>query len=158
MAQASLLSRVRWALRAGRSERDWGATAPLDEELAEEDSPRFSRLKVVVSGEMDDYTAASSNGTAVNTFVTNDDDDESLLGSPGVTTETCQNCTKNKERGKRRRVMRKLALAAALYFLFMIGELVGKREKNVIYLSTAWSAEGLLEKLNLSVWSLTKTW
>ncbi|KAI4888550.1 hypothetical protein NFI96_001555 [Prochilodus magdalenae] len=136
MAGVDFMSRMRSVLRRERSDRDWSSTAPLDEELVEEDSPRFSRLKVVVSGEMDNYTTTSSNGTPVNTFVTNaDDDDESMLGlssgsgSPGVAAEPCESCTKKKEQLKRSRVMRKLALAAMLYFLFMIGELIGKREE-----------------------------
>ncbi|XP_037396061.1 zinc transporter 4 [Pygocentrus nattereri] len=143
MAGVDFMSRMRSVLRRERWDRDWSDSAPLDEELAEEDSPRFSRLKVVVSGEMDDYTAASSNGTAVNTFVTNaDDDDESLLGlssspgSPGVAVETCESCAKKKERHKRSRVMRKLALAAVLYFLFMIGELVGGYIANSLAIMT----------------------
>ncbi|KAG9273493.1 zinc transporter 4 [Astyanax mexicanus] len=144
MSGMDFLSRMRSALRRERSDRDWSATTPLDEELAEEDSPRFSRLKVVVSGEMEDYTAASSNGTTVNTFLTNgDDDDDSLLGlssgsgSPGVTAaEACESCARRKERHKQSRVMRKLALAAVLYFLFMIGELVGGYMANSLAIMT----------------------
>lgn len=143
MSGVNFMSRVRSALRRERLDRDWSATAPLDEELVEEDSPRFNRLKVVVSGEMDDYTAASSNGTTVNTFVTNgDDDDDSLLGlssgsgSPGVATETCESCARRKERRKQSRVMKKLAMAAVLYFLFMIGELVGGYVANSLAIMT----------------------
>lgn len=128
------MTRVRSAFKKEREDWDLSDTAPFDlssDELVEDETPKFNKLKVVVSGEMDDYSAgAPSNGMSVNTLVVDDDDSllgsSSSLGSPGLNMDPCDSCTKKRERVKQRRVMKKLACAALLYFLFMIGELIGK--------------------------------
>ncbi|XP_064846204.1 zinc transporter 4 isoform X2 [Oncorhynchus masou masou] len=132
---ASFISKVRSAFRKEPEDWDLSDTAPFDlsgDELAEDEAPKFNKLKVVVSGEMEDYAAgAPSNGVAVNTVVVDDDDSlldssSGSLGSPGVNMDRsqCESCTKKREGVKRRRVMKKLACASVLYFLFMIGELI----------------------------------
>lgn len=121
-----------------REPTDWDlsdtATFDLSDELVEDETPKFNKLKVVVSGDMSDYSAgAPANGVAVNTLVVaadNDDDDsllDSNLGSPGLNMDPCDSCIKKRESVKHRRVMKRLAVAAVLYFLFMIGELIGKQ-------------------------------
>lgn len=134
MSGGNLLSKVKSAFR--RETRDWDLsdTAPFDfsDDLVEDETPKFNKLKVVVSGEMSDYSVgAPSNGVAVNTLVVADDDDSLLdssssLGSPGLNMDPCDTCTKKKEKIKQRRVMKRLVIAALLYFLFMIGEIIGK--------------------------------
>ncbi|KAF4071777.1 hypothetical protein AMELA_G00266580 [Ameiurus melas] len=141
MSGADLLSRVSSVFRRERTDWDLSDTAAFDfsEDLAEDEMPRFNKLKVVVSAEMDEYTGSSPNGAAVSTFIRDgqDDDDDSLLGSTsGLGAEPCENCTKRKEDVKRRRVMKKLAMAAVLYFLFMIGELVGGYIANSLAIMT----------------------
>lgn len=134
MSGGNILSKVRSAFRRERSDWDLSDTAPFDfsDELVEDETPKFNKLKVVVSGEMSDYSAgASSNGVAVNTLVVADDDDSLLessssLGSPGLDMDPCDNCTKKRERIKHRRVMKRLIIAAVLYFLFMTGEIIGE--------------------------------
>lgn len=131
MSGANFMARMKSAFRKEREDWDLSDTAPFDfsDDLADDEMPKFNKLKVVVSGEMDDYSAgAASNGTSVNTIVVDDDDSllDSSLGSPGVNMDPCENCLKRKERVKQRRVMKKLGCAAVLYFLFMIGELIGK--------------------------------
>uniref|UniRef100_A0A8C8J6D2 Solute carrier family 30 member 4 n=1 Tax=Oncorhynchus tshawytscha TaxID=74940 RepID=A0A8C8J6D2_ONCTS len=132
---ASFMSKVRSAFRKEPEDWDLSDTAPFDlsgDELAEDEAPKFNKLKVVVSGEMEDYAAgAPSNGVAVNTVVVDDDDSlldssSGSLGSPGVNMDRsqCESCTRKREGVKRRRVMKKLACASVLYFLFMIGELI----------------------------------
>lgn len=139
MSGGSLLSKVRSAFRKEPSDWDLSDTAPFDfsDELVEDEAPKFNKLKVVVSGEMSDYSAgAPSNGVAVNTLVVAADDDDSLLesssslGSPGLNMDPCDSCTKKRERIKHRRVMKRLVVAAVLYFLFMTGEIVGKHVRS----------------------------
>lgn len=126
------MSKVRSAFRRERSDWDLSDAAPFDfsDELVEDETPKFNKLKVVVSGEMSDYAAgAPSNGVTVSTVVA--DDDDSLLdsssssGCPGLNMDPCDNCTKKRERIKHRRVMKRLIIAAVLYFLFMTGEIIG---------------------------------
>ncbi|MGH0134983.1 UNVERIFIED_CONTAM: hypothetical protein FKN15_008886 [Acipenser sinensis] len=99
----------------------------LDEEL-----PKFNKLRVVVSDEMSDssvipHAASAVNGRRINSAVS---DDDSLLGSssslqnPGIHLDQCDGCTKKKEQFNQKKVKKKLAFAAILYFLFMIGELI----------------------------------
>ncbi|XP_028812523.1 putative proton-coupled zinc antiporter SLC30A4 isoform X2 [Denticeps clupeoides] len=142
MSGANILTRVKNVFK--REPEDWNLSdsAPFDfsDDLVEDDVPKFNKLKVVVSGEMDDYSAgAASNGVPVNTMVVDDDDpllDSSGLGSPGVNMDSCESCLKKKEQVKRRRVMKRLGCAAVLYFLFMIGELIGGYVANSLAIMT----------------------
>ncbi|KAG7468092.1 hypothetical protein MATL_G00139040 [Megalops atlanticus] len=142
MSGPNLLTRMKSVFKKEPADWNLSDTAAFDfsDELMEEDIPKFNKLKVVVSGEMDDYSAgAQANGAPVNTLV---DDDDSLLGSssslgsPGVNLDNCEGCTKRKEHTKQRRVMKKLGCAAALYFLFMIAELVGGYVANSLAIMT----------------------
>ncbi|XP_052372769.1 zinc transporter 4 [Oncorhynchus keta] len=145
---ASFMSKVRSAFRKEPEDWDLSDTVPFDlsgDELAEDEAPKFNKLKVVVSGEMEDYAAgAPSNGVSVNTVVVVDDDDSLLdsssgsLGSTGVNMDRsqCESCTRKREGVKRRRVMKKLACASVLYFLFMIGELIGGYVANSLAIMT----------------------
>lgn len=131
MSGGNLMARVKSVFRKDREDLDLSDTTPFDfsDDLADDEMPKFNKLKVVVSGEMDDFAAGpASNGPSVNTIVVDDDDSllDSSLGSPGVNMDPCESCLKRKERLKQRRVMKKLGCAAVLYLLFMIGELVGK--------------------------------
>lgn len=135
MSGGNILSKVRSVFRRERSDWDLSDSAPFDfsDELVEDEIPKFNKLKVVVSGEMSDYSAgAPSNGVAVNTMVVAaDEDDDSLLdsssnmGSPRLNMDPCDNCTKKRELIKQRRVMKRLVIAAVLYILFMTGEIIG---------------------------------
>ncbi|XP_062860747.1 zinc transporter 4 [Trichomycterus rosablanca] len=139
-AGTDLLSRVSSVFRRDRADWDLSDTAPFDfsEELGDDDMPGFNKLRVVVSAEMDEYSGTSPNGAAVSTFVRgHEDDDDALLGSSSsLGAEPCDRCIKRKEDVKRRKVMRKLAFAATLYFLFMIGELVGGYIANSLAIMT----------------------
>lgn len=138
------MNKVRSAFRRERSDWDLSDTAPFDfsDDLVEDEAPKFNKLKVVVSGEMSDYSAgAPSNGVAVNTLVVADDDDSLLessssLGSPGLNMDPCDNCTKKRENIKHRRVMKRLIIAALLYFLFMTGEIIGGYVSNSLAIMT----------------------
>ncbi|XP_018539071.1 zinc transporter 4 [Lates calcarifer] len=169
MSGGKLFSKVRSALRRERTDWDLSDTAPFDfsDELVEDETPKFNKLKVVVSGEMSDYSAgAPSNGVAVNTLVVADDDDDSLIdssssvGSPGLNMDPCDNCTKKKELIKHRRVMRRLVIAAILYLVFMTGEIIGGYVSNSLAILTdalhiLADVVGILFSL-LALWLSTK--
>ncbi|XP_060889649.1 zinc transporter 4 isoform X2 [Labrus mixtus] len=169
MSGGNFLNRVRSAFRRAPSDWDLSDTAPLDfsDELVEDEAPKFNKLKVVVSGEMSDYSAgAPSNGVAVNTLVVADDDDDSLLessssmGSPGLNMDPCDSCNKKRESIKHRRVMKRLAIAAVLYFLFMAGEIIGGYVSNSLAIMTdavhmLTDVVGILFSL-LALWLSTK--
>ncbi|XP_039651667.1 zinc transporter 4 isoform X2 [Perca fluviatilis] len=169
MSGGNLLSKVRSAFRRERSDWDLSDTAPFDfsDELVDDDTPKFNKLKVVVSGEMSDYSAgAPSNGVAVNTLVMADDDDSLLdssssLGSPaGLNMDPCDSCTKKRERIKHKRVMKRLIIAALLYFLFMTGEIIGGYLSNSLAIMTdavhmLTDVVGILFSL-LALWLSTK--
>uniref|UniRef100_A0A8D3BIM8 Probable proton-coupled zinc antiporter SLC30A4 n=1 Tax=Scophthalmus maximus TaxID=52904 RepID=A0A8D3BIM8_SCOMX len=170
MSAGNLFSKVRSAFRRERSDLDLSDSAPFDmsDELAEDEAPRFNKLMVVVSGEMSDYSAgAPSNGVPVNTLLVaaDDDDDDSLLdsssslGSP-INMDPCDNCAKKRERIKHRRVMRRLVIAAVLYFLFMTGEIIGGYLSNSLAIMTdavhmLTDVVGILFSL-LALWLSTK--
>ncbi|XP_049418700.1 zinc transporter 4 [Epinephelus fuscoguttatus] len=168
MSGGNLLGKVRSAFRRERSDWDLSDTAPFDfsDELVDDDTPKFNKLKVVVSGEMSDYSAgAPSNGVAVNTLVVADDDDSLLdssssLGSPGLNMDPCDNCAKKREMIKHKRVMKRLIIAALLYFLFMIGEIIGGYISNSLAIMTdavhmLTDVVGILFSL-LALWLSTK--
>ncbi|XP_029354162.1 putative proton-coupled zinc antiporter SLC30A4 [Echeneis naucrates] len=169
MSGGNLFGKVRSAFRRQRNEWDLSDSAPFDfsDELVEDEAPKFNKLKVVVSGEMSDYSAgAPSNGVAVNTVLAGDDDDDSMLdsssslGSPGLNMDPCDSCTKKRERIKHKRVMRKLIVAALLYFLFMTGEIIGGYMSNSLAIMTdavhmLADVVGILFSL-LALWLSTK--
>ncbi|CAG5859024.1 unnamed protein product [Menidia menidia] len=170
MSGGNILSKVRSAFRRERTDWDLSDTAPFDfsDELVEDEAPKFNKLKVVVSGEMSDYSAgAPSNGVAVNTLVVaDDDDDDSLLdsssstGSPGLNMAPCDSCTLKRERIKHRKVMKRLVVAAVLYFLFMTGEIIGGYLSNSLAIMTdavhmLADVVGILFSL-LALWLSTK--
>lgn len=134
MSGGNFFNKVRSAFRKEPDNWDLSDTAPFDfsDELVDDEAPKFNKLKVVVSGEMSDYSAgAPSNGVAVNTLVVADDDDSLLessssLGSPGLNMDPCDNCNKKREKIKHKKVMKRLVMAAVLYFLFMTGEIIGE--------------------------------
>ncbi|KAK0152250.1 Zinc transporter 4 [Merluccius polli] len=143
MSGATFMDKVRSAFRKEPSDWNLSDTAPFDfaDDLDEDEMPKFNQLKVVVAGDVSDYsTGAVSNGVSVNTMVVDDDDSllgsSSSLGSPGLNMDPCDNCNKKRERIKQRRVMKKLGIAAVLYLLFMIGEFVGGYVANSLAIMT----------------------
>lgn len=103
----------------------------FSDEVGDEDFPGFNKLRVVVSDDVTDAALDSSaNGARVGPL----SDDDSLLGRDGARQNTqtrpiidpCNNCRKERELLKERKVKRRLILAAVLYLLFMTGELVGE--------------------------------
>lgn len=134
MSAANFFNKVRSAFRRRPGDLDLNDTTPIDfsNDLVEDEPPRFNHLKVVVSGETSGYSVRSpSNGLAVSTLVVTDDDDSliessSVGSSSGVNGHPCDNCTKRKEMLKNKKVMKRLAIAAILYLVFMTAEIIGK--------------------------------
>lgn len=168
MSGGSFLNKMRSAFRKDRSDWDLSDTAPFDlsDELVEDDGPKFNKLRVVVSGEMTDYSSgAASNGVAVNTLVVGGDDDDSLLdsgpGGQGTNLDPpCENCIRRKEKLKHKKVMKRLVIAATLYFLFMTGEIIGGYVSNSLAIMTdavhmLTDVVGILFSL-LALWLSTK--
>uniref|UniRef100_A0A3B5MM01 Probable proton-coupled zinc antiporter SLC30A4 n=1 Tax=Xiphophorus couchianus TaxID=32473 RepID=A0A3B5MM01_9TELE len=173
MSGGKLFGKVRSAFRRDRSDWSLSDSAPFDfsDELVEDDeAPKFNKLKVVVSGEMSDYSAgAPSNGVAVSTVVVppggggdEEEDDDSLLdssstlGSPGLNMDPCDNCNKKRERIRHRRVMKRLIVAAVLYLLFMTGEIIGGYVSNSLAIMT--DAVHLLADVIGILFSLLALW
>ncbi|XP_014324507.1 zinc transporter 4 [Xiphophorus maculatus] len=173
MSGGKLFGKVRSAFRRDRSDWSLSDSAPFDfsDDLVEDDeAPKFNKLKVVVSGEMSDYSAgAPSNGVAVSTVVVppggggdEEDDDDSLLdssstlGSPGLNMDPCDNCNKKRERIRHRRVMKRLIVAAILYLLFMTGEIIGGYVSNSLAIMT--DAVHLLADVIGILFSLLALW
>ncbi|XP_031704531.1 putative proton-coupled zinc antiporter SLC30A4 [Anarrhichthys ocellatus] len=168
MSGGNLFSKVRSAFRRERTDWDLSDTAPFDfaDELVDDEAPKFNKLKVVVSGEMSDYSAggAPSNGVlAVSTLAVADDDDcllDSSSSSPGLNMDPCDSCTRKRERIKHKRVMKRLVFAALLYFLFMTAEIVGGYMSNSLAIMTdavhmLTDVVGILFSL-LALWLSTK--
>lgn len=168
MSGGSFLNKMRSAFRKDRSDWDLSDTAPFDlsDELVEDDGPKFNKLRVVVSGEMTDYSSgAASNGVAISTLVVGGDDDDSLLdsgpGGQGTNLDPpCEKCIRRKEKLKHKKVMKRLVIAAALYFLFMTGEIIGGYVSNSLAIMTdavhmLTDVVGILFSL-LALWLSTK--
>ncbi|KAM9410112.1 putative proton-coupled zinc antiporter SLC30A4 isoform 1-T3 [Pholidichthys leucotaenia] len=168
MSGGSLFRKVKSAFRRQQNDWDLSDTAPFDisDELVEDDLPKFNKLMVVVSGEMSNYSpGAPSNGVAVNTLVVGDDDDSLLdssssLSSPGLNMDPCDNCAKKRESIRHTRVMKRLIIAALLYFLFMTGEIIGGYVSNSLAIMTdavhmLADVVGILFSL-LALWLSTK--
>lgn len=92
-------------------------------EAAEGELPTFNKLRVLVADD----------GPAINggTLALSSDDDDSLLErdtpAPPSRSEPCDSCRQQREKRKERTVKKRLGLAAVLYFLFMVAELLGER-------------------------------
>ncbi|XP_063062346.1 probable proton-coupled zinc antiporter SLC30A4 [Engraulis encrasicolus] len=93
-----------------------------------------------MSGEIEYCSAgAEADGTSIDTIITEDDDDSQLdssLTTPSVSMDSCENCLRRENRDKQRRVMKRLGFAAVLYFLFMVGEIVGGYIANSLAIMT----------------------
>ncbi|XP_025977071.2 probable proton-coupled zinc antiporter SLC30A4 [Dromaius novaehollandiae] len=126
----------------------------LCDEAADEDFPRFNKLRVVVAD--DAAEAPPLNGAAPGP----PSDDESLLERDialrPARPEPCGGCARRREGARLRRVKRRLALAALLYLLFMAGELVGGYVANSLAIMT--DALHMLTDLSGIILTLLALW
>uniref|UniRef100_A0A8C8U0A7 Solute carrier family 30 (zinc transporter), member 4 n=1 Tax=Peromyscus maniculatus bairdii TaxID=230844 RepID=A0A8C8U0A7_PERMB len=100
----------------------------FSDEVSDEGLSRFNKLRVVVAD--DDSEAPDRPVNGAHPALQADDDslldqDLPLTNSQlSLKMDPCDNCSKRRERLKQRKVKTRLTIAAVLYLLFMIGELV----------------------------------
>ncbi|XP_040269962.1 zinc transporter 4 [Bufo bufo] len=145
-------SAVRLKLRRGDQppylSDDAGFDYP-DEVAAEDELPRFNKLRVLVA---DDAPAINGGPLALSS------DDDSLLerDAPQARAEPCDGCRQERERRKQSMVKRRLGLAAVLYLLFMVGELIGGYVANSLAIMT--DALHMLTDLSSIILTLLALW
>ncbi|XP_044135545.1 zinc transporter 4 [Bufo gargarizans] len=145
-------SAVRLKLRRGDQppylSDDAGFDYP-DEVAAEDELPRFNKLRVLVA---DDAPAINGGPLALSS------DDDSLLerDAPQSRAEPCDGCRQERERRKQSMVKRRLGLAAVLYLLFMVGELIGGYVANSLAIMT--DALHMLTDLSSIILTLLALW
>nr|XP_028561551.1 LOW QUALITY PROTEIN: zinc transporter 4 [Podarcis muralis] len=159
MAHSSIWNSLKSVLRKNNDPLFLNDCSAFDfsDEVGEEDFPRFNKLRVVVS---EDAADASANGAHLGPH----SDDESLLdrdialrnAQTGPGTEPCNNCNKQRELSKQRKVKRRLVLAAVLYLLFMTGELIGGYVANSLAIMT--DALHMLTDLSGIILTLLALW
>lgn len=114
----------------------------FSDEAADDDFPRFNKLRVVVADDPSD-AAPEPPGNGVHLGLQPDEDSlpergSALWGAGGMAPGPCGGCSARRELCKQRKVKKRLTLAAVLYLLFMTGELVGESLACVVSLLLAW--------------------
>lgn len=145
-------SAVRLKLRRGEQPPYLSDDAGFDypEEVAAEDElPRFNKLRVLVADD-----APTVNGGPL----TGSSDDDSLLerDTPQPRAEPCEGCHQEREKRRQRMVKRRLGLAAVLYLLFMVAELIGGYFANSLAIMT--DALHMLTDLSGIILTLLALW
>uniref|UniRef100_A0A8C6HNK1 Solute carrier family 30 (zinc transporter), member 4 n=1 Tax=Mus spicilegus TaxID=10103 RepID=A0A8C6HNK1_MUSSI len=100
----------------------------FSDEVSDEGLSRFNKLRVVVADDDSEAPERPVNGAHPALQADDDsllDQDLPLTNSQlSLKMDPCDNCSKRRELLKQRKVKTKLTIAAVLYLLFMIGELV----------------------------------
>ncbi|XP_028922503.1 zinc transporter 4 isoform X1 [Ornithorhynchus anatinus] len=163
MARAGAWGRLKSLLRKDDAPlflNDTSAFDFSDEVGGEEDVPRFNKLRVVVSDDGSEGPETAANG-ARSAFQA---DDISLLDPDCPTPvsqralrgDPCDTCSRQKELVKQKKVKTRLILAALLYLLFMVGELVGGYIANSLAIMT--DALHMLTDLSAIILTLLALW
>ncbi|KAL6035774.1 hypothetical protein STEG23_005171 [Scotinomys teguina] len=132
----------------------------FSDEVSDEGLSRFNKLRVVVAD--DDSEAPERPGNGAHPALQADDDslldqDLPLTNSQlSLKMEPCDNCSKRRELLKQRKVKTRLTIAAVLYLLFMIGELVGGYIANSLAIMT--DALHMLTDLSAIILTLLALW
>uniref|UniRef100_G3TEJ0 Solute carrier family 30 member 4 n=1 Tax=Loxodonta africana TaxID=9785 RepID=G3TEJ0_LOXAF len=130
MAGAGAWKRLRSLLRRDEAPLFLNDTSAFDfsDEVVDEGLSRFNKLRVVVGDDGSDVPERPANGAHPALQADDDsllDQDVPLTNSQlSLKVDPCDNCSKQRELLKQRRVKTRLTIAAVLYLLFMIGELV----------------------------------
>uniref|UniRef100_A0A8C9Q4M3 Solute carrier family 30 member 4 n=1 Tax=Spermophilus dauricus TaxID=99837 RepID=A0A8C9Q4M3_SPEDA len=130
MAGSSAWKRLKSLLRKDDAPLFLNDTSAFDfsDEVGDQGLSRFNKLRVVVADDDSEVPERPINGAhpALQT------DDDSLLDQDlpltnsqlSLKVDPCDSCSKRRELVKQRKVKNRLTIAAVLYLLFMIGELV----------------------------------
>ncbi|XP_037865872.2 probable proton-coupled zinc antiporter SLC30A4 isoform X2 [Chlorocebus sabaeus] len=130
MAGSGAWKRLKSLLRKDDAPLFLNDTSAFDfsDEAGDEGLSRFNKLRVVVADDGSEAPERPLNGA----HPTLQADDDSLLDQDlpltnsqlSLKVDSCDNCSKQREILKQRKVKTRLTIAAVLYLLFMIGELV----------------------------------
>ncbi|XP_068962061.1 probable proton-coupled zinc antiporter SLC30A4 isoform X8 [Petaurus breviceps papuanus] len=161
MARANVWNRLKSWWKKDDTPPFLNDTSAFDfsDEVGDEDFPRFNKLRVVVA---DDGLETPENINGTHLAFQGDDDslldqDVSLPNSQlGFKVDPCDNCRKQRELLKLRKVKTRLTIAGVLYLLFMIGELVGGYIANSLAIMT--DALHMLTDLSAIILTLFALW
>nr|XP_033776157.1 zinc transporter 4 [Geotrypetes seraphini] len=136
---------------------DASSTLDLTDDAPDEDALRkFNRLRVVVSEDVPSVNGAQRDASSP---PFSSSSDESLLERDRAQLRPplqCNGCQARGERGSLRKVRNRLLVAGALYFLFMVGELVGGYVSNSLAIMT--DALHILTDLSGIIMTLLALW
>ncbi|XP_071070269.1 probable proton-coupled zinc antiporter SLC30A4 isoform X2 [Dasypus novemcinctus] len=162
MAGSGAWRRLRSLLRKGDAPLFLNDTSAFDfsDEVGDEGLPRFNKLRVVVADDGSETPERPANGAHPALQA----DDDSLLDHDlpmtnsqlSLKVDPCDNCSKQREVLKQRKVKTRLTIAAVLYLLFMIGELVGGYIANSLAIMT--DALHMLTDLSAIILTLLALW
>ncbi|XP_018424056.1 PREDICTED: zinc transporter 4 [Nanorana parkeri] len=130
---------------------DTGFDYPDEAEAVDGELPAFNKLRVLVA---DDTPTINGGALAFSS------DDDSLLErddpTPPPRSEPCDSCRQQRDRIKERTVKKRLGLAALLYLLFMVAELLGGYFSNSLAIMT--DALHMLTDLSSIILTLLALW
>lgn len=132
MAGSGAWKRLKSMLRKDDAPLFLNDTSAFDfsDEVVDEGLSRFNKLRVVVADNGSEAPERPANGAHSALQADDDsllDQDLPLANSQlSLKADPCDNCSKQRELLKQRKVKTRLTIAAVLYLLFMIGELVGE--------------------------------
>ncbi|XP_031227567.1 zinc transporter 4 isoform X1 [Mastomys coucha] len=132
----------------------------FSDEASDEGLSRFNKLRVVVADDDSEAPERPVNGAHPALQADDDsllDQDLPLTNSQlSLKMDPCDNCSKRRELLKQRKVKTRLTIAAVLYLLFMIGELVGGYMANSLAIMT--DALHMLTDLSAIILTLLALW
>ncbi|XP_070325455.1 probable proton-coupled zinc antiporter SLC30A4 isoform X2 [Odocoileus virginianus] len=162
MAGSGAWKRLKSMLRKDDAPLFLNDTSAFDfsDEVGDEGLSRFNKLRVVVANDGSETPERPANGA--HSALQADDDslldhDLPLTNSQlSLKADPCDNCSKQRELLKQRKVKTRLTIAAVLYLLFMIGELVGGYIANSLAIMT--DALHMLTDLSAIILTLLALW
>ncbi|XP_036910440.1 zinc transporter 4 isoform X3 [Sturnira hondurensis] len=162
MAGSGAWKRLKSLLRKDDAPLFLNDTSAFDfsDEAGDEGLSRFNKLRVVVADDGSETPERPVNGAHLALQADDDsllDQDLPLTNSQlSLKVDPCDNCSQRRESLKQRKVKTRLTIAAVLYLLFMIGELVGGYIANSLAIMT--DALHMLTDLSAIILTLLALW
>ncbi|XP_059558383.1 probable proton-coupled zinc antiporter SLC30A4 isoform X5 [Myotis daubentonii] len=162
MAGSGAWKRLKSLLRKDDAPLFLNDTSAFDfsDEAGDEGLPRFNKLRVVVADDGSETPERPVNGAHPALQADDDsllDQDLPLTNSQlSLKVDPCDTCSRRRELLKQRKVKTRLTIAAVLYLLFMIGELVGGYIANSLAVMT--DALHMLTDLSAIILTLLALW